>query len=102
MTTPTEYLYLETGTIPILYILKCRRINYLYYLLTCNQEEMLAKVFRAQMRRPSKGDWIELVQKDLEDFKINLSFDEIKKMNQIIFKKKVIQACKTYTLFNYY
>ena len=63
---------------------------------------MLAKVFRAQVRRPklSKGDWIEIVSKDLDDFKINLSFDEINKISKDMFKKKVIEACKKYTLRN--
>ena len=62
-------------TIPILDILKSRRINYLYYILSSNQNEMLPRVFRAQIRNPTKGDWPELVKKDLEDFKINLSLE---------------------------
>ena len=47
--TCVEYLYLETGAMPIQDILKCRRVNYLHYILTCNQDEMLPSVFRAQM-----------------------------------------------------
>ena len=96
-TTATEYLYLETWTIPIQFILKFRRIIYLHYILNCNQDEMLPKVFRAQLRRPSKGDWTEIVQNDLIDFEIKLSFEEIKKTSEYSFKKKVIEACRKYT-----
>ena len=61
---------------------------------------MLPKVFRAQLRRPSKGDWTEMVKKDLEDFKINLSFDKIKRTSKDSFKKIVILACKKYSFNN--
>ena len=40
-TTPVEFLYLETGTIPILNVLKCRRIKYLHYILWYDENEML-------------------------------------------------------------
>ena len=59
---------------------------------------MLPKVFRAQLRRPSKGDWTEIVQNDLRDFEIKLSFNEIKKTSEYSFKKKVIEACRKYSL----
>ena len=61
---------------------------------------MLPKVFRAQLRRPVKGDWTEIVKKDLEDFDIKLSFDEIRRKTKDSFKKIVIEACKKYSFKN--
>ena len=41
----TESFYLELWLIPLQFILKTRRINYLHYLVNLNEEEMLAKFF---------------------------------------------------------
>ena len=57
---------------------------------------MLPSVFRAQLRNPSKGDWTELVRKDLVDFDIFLTLKEIKSISAENFKKKVTNACKSY------
>lgn len=95
-TTCVQLLYLETGAIPIEDILKCRRLNFLHYILNCKQNEMLPSVFRAQLRNPSKGDWTELVRKDLVDCDIFLTLKEIKVISAENFKKKVINACKNY------
>ena len=72
--TCVELLYLETGAIPMSHIIKCCRIIYLYYILN---DEMLPRVFNAQLRNPRKGDWSTIVMKDLEDFKITLTFEKI-------------------------
>ena len=40
--------------------------------------EMLHKVFQAQPNQPAKLDWSEQIQKDLNDFKVKLSLEEIK------------------------
>ena len=58
---------------------------------------MLPKVFQAQHRRPSDGDWTEIVKKDLNDFEISLTFEQIKNVKQDAFKKKVLEACRKYT-----
>ena len=42
VSTPSEALYLETGAIPISFILKGRRIMYLYYSLQLEECEMLS------------------------------------------------------------
>ena len=51
---PIESLYLETGTIPIRYIIKKRRINYLHHLLTRESTELINKVCLAQRRKSCK------------------------------------------------
>ena len=58
---------------------------------------MLSNVFNAQQRNTLKGDWIEVVRKDLLDFSINDSFDEISRKKEDSFKKEVTKACKKFT-----
>ena len=59
--TPLEFLHLETGTVPIRFVMASRRINYLHNILTKNENELILKVYQAQKRRNSKGDWCNLV-----------------------------------------
>ena len=54
--------------------------------------------FNAQLRNPSKGDWVHLIKKDLIDFDISENFEQISKMNKKKFSKKVAIACKKFTL----
>ena len=63
--TPKELLYLESGCMPINYILKSRRLNFLWYLLNEKDDSMLKEFFRAQCESPVKGDWVLTVLDDL-------------------------------------
>ena len=64
--TPLEFLFLESGAIPMRYILSSRRINYLQTILKRDEEELTRRVFEAQLVKPCSGDFAELVKKDLE------------------------------------
>ena len=50
-----ESLYLETGLLPIRYIIKKRRLNYLRHILSRNREELISKIYYAQKRKPLKN-----------------------------------------------
>ena len=65
--TPLEALYLELGCLPLRYIIKARRLNYLHYLVNLKDDELLAKFFKAQLNSPTKGDWINTVKDDLKE-----------------------------------
>ena len=69
---PLESLYLELGCLNIGTILKARRINYLHYLMSTKETEMLHKFFQAQWKYPTKNDWTEQTKTDLEDFEMTL------------------------------
>ena len=85
-----ELLFLETGTIPIRFLLKARRVNYLYNILSKSNNELINQVYYAQKRRPIKDDWFLTVQKDLKDLNIELSENQMKKnMKKNIFKSYV-------------
>ena len=60
-----EALYLETGTIPIKFIIKNRRVCYLYTILKKEDKELVKEVYNAQKINPSVGDFYKLVEDDL-------------------------------------
>ena len=63
---------METGNIPIRFILMARRLNFLHYILN-ESESSLLRQFRSSVR----GDLILKVRKDLEEFGMDLTFEEI-------------------------
>ena len=75
--TPKEFLYLETGSTPIKWVLKQRRINYLKHILSLEENEIVKKVFTAQKENPTSGDFVQLVEKDLMDLSITQAHLEL-------------------------
>ena len=73
--TPNNFLYLETGSLPIRWILALRRINYLRHIYSRSENELLRKVFNAQKEKPTKGDFVCLVEKDMS--KIGVSHEQV-------------------------
>ena len=96
--TPGEAYCLEFGALPLGVILKARRINYLHSILKSDQNGMLYSCFIVQWHNPSKGDWTELVKEDLDDFKIELSFENMQAKSKDSFKRIVKSKAKEYAL----
>ena len=96
--TPTEFLFLETGAIPILKIISMRRLNYLYEILTRDKNELVRRVFLAQVENPSKGDFIKLVEEDFKMIGEQINFDIIGQMTKTQFKKHIKEKVKNVTL----
>ena len=69
--TPIEFLYLESGAIPVKFVLSSRRLNYLKEIHMRNDHELIKRVLTAQKKNPVKGDWIKLVQMDMEESEID-------------------------------
>ena len=93
-TTPLEVLYLETGNIPIRFILMSRRLNFLHYILNQNEDSLLRSVFDAQVDNPIRGDWVKQIELDIRDIGLFLTFDQIKIMSKEMFKKIVKEKVK--------
>ena len=95
--TPIESLYLELGIVDMETTIKARRINYLYYLCTRKETEMLFEFFSTQWKYPTnKQDWTELVKGDLSDFGIPVDLDFIKSKTKFGFKNLVKIKSKEY------
>ena len=84
--TPLELFYLETGSIPIRYILMSRRLNFLWYLIHQKEESLLSNFFLAQCEDPTKGDWVSQVKEDMKVLNIELTFESIKTYSKDAFK----------------
>ena len=92
--TARVLLYLESGNIPIRFILKSRRLNFLFYILHEDKESLIRKVFDEQDKNPLKGDWVSTVKKDISDLNLNITFEEIKRMGKNKFKSLVKNQTK--------
>ena len=87
--TPTETLYLESGNIPVRFILMSRRLNFLHYILNEDKDSLLRTFFTAQRESPVRGDWVMTVTKDMEELGINLTMEEIAGMSKLRFKEMI-------------
>ena len=101
-TTPIVAYFLETGSVPIKFLLKGRRLMFLWNILQKNDDELVRKVFNAQKMFPVKDDFIHQIKEDLED--IGMEFDEqvimqIKKHKfKMIVNDKIRVASHSYLL----
>ena len=91
---PKEMLYLETGCTPIRYIIMLRKIMFLHYILNEEQESLIHRVLKAQLKSPVKGDWILGVQEILIDLEIDLELEEIKQIKEETLRKFVKKQIK--------
>ena len=92
--TPSALLYLEMGMIPLKFIIQARRLMFLRYILTQEDDALILRFFNAQKREPCKNDWVTTVIQDLEKLDLDYSFDEIKSLSKPIWLKIVKEACK--------
>ena len=65
--TPLEFLYLETGAIPIRFVIGSRRICFRQTILQRKDDELTKRVYKAQSKNPIDGDFYNLVKEDFEN-----------------------------------
>ena len=80
-------ILLSFGVCSVEYIIKQKRVKYLYYLLTKPRNTLASQIFEQMRIDPSKSDWINVALKDLQDLNINLSLAQISEMSKYQFKK---------------
>ena len=85
---------LELGIMSIEYILKQKRIMFLHHLLSAEDNLISKQIIKCQMESPKTGDWLLMVQQDLKDVKISLTYDDIATVSKQRFKKLVKNACQ--------
>ena len=91
---PINQLYLESGHFPARFQIIKQRLFFLKYILNQDQESMIYKVLYLQIEKPVKYDWAGTCVKDLKKLKIEMNFEDIRKMPTIKFKDIVRQKCK--------
>ena len=86
---PLEFLFLETGCVPLSYIHACRRLLYLQTILKKDPAELLSQVYFAQKADCLPGDYCRLEAADQDKFEINLTEDEVRNMSSRSYKKYI-------------
>ena len=86
---PLEALYLETGCIPVRFIIKSRRLSYLHTILQKDSEELVKEVFEAQKNDPTAGDFFNLVMDDCNLVDMNMTENEISTVKKDKYKEIV-------------
>ena len=93
---------LELGICSIDFILKKKRVLYLFHLLTVGGTPLVKQVFNQQLEKQTVGDWTQTVKNDLKVLNINLSFSQIASLSKQKFKTLVrastLRACFQYLL----
>ena len=87
--TAIEFLYLETGSVPIRYVIAARRLNFLHTVISRDKDEVTRRILEYQFENPLAGDFSELVRKDLEMIEFPPNLEKVRKYDQISFKKLV-------------
>ena len=57
--------YLELGILPLFYIILARRLNFLHYILTRPESDLLKKFYEVQEKYPVKNDWSLTIKEDM-------------------------------------
>ena len=89
---PKEMLYLDTGTIPIRFIITYRRIMFLHYILNQDQGSLIYRFYTAQEKNPSRNDWSVTVENDIKELGIKQSYEDIKSLKKEKFADIVKKA----------
>ena len=92
--TPIEHLYLETGSLPIKYIIMSRRLIYLKEIIDRPESEIVKKIYRCQRANPDIGDWCQLVDQDFQEVNLHMNEDVIESLTVNDYKKIVKTSVK--------
>ena len=86
---PIAQIYLELGQVPARFDIFKLRLFFLKYILNQEEDSLIYKFFYLQVQNPSKCNWASSCKENLQQLKINLTFEEIKLMSATKFKKIV-------------
>ena len=92
--TPIEFIYLETGALPLSYVMSARRMIYLQTILKRHNEEIIRKVYECQKRNPSPGDWCEQLKEDFTNINMHIQDEHIAAMDSTVYKKLIKEAVR--------
>ena len=90
-------MFLELGILPVRYVIIMKRLNFLRYILRESTTSMIEQVNSVLKEDSRKGDFVNLVQSDLQELKLHMTDHEIQNILKWTWKKivktKVIQQC---------
>ena len=86
---PKEGLYIESGKLPIRFLVMTRRIMYYWHILQREDDELIHRFMSAQQIWTDKNDWVAKVKKNMSEIQLNLTDVQIKALSNEEFKRKV-------------
>ena len=84
-----EAVFMESGLLPLRFILQGRRLMYYWTILNKPDTELVKKVFEVQKQHSVQDDWTRQVEEDKKTLDIELSEEKIKDMKKEAFKTLV-------------
>ena len=75
--SPVAILYLEFGVLPARFQINIMMLNFLHNILNQTGNSLMHRFFQAQLKNPTRGDWIKNIRKILKVLNIDMSFEEI-------------------------
>ena len=87
-------MLLELGLTSVAFLVKKKRIMYLFHIITTDTSSLVSQVFWKQVKSSTVGNWVGTVINDLKELNINLSFSQIAQMTKPKFKILVRQSCE--------
>ena len=87
--TPKQMLYFLTGSTPVRFVIKRRRLVYLHHIINQNEETLLRTFFEHQMLTRKTKDWASQILKDLSDFGIDPNLEEIRLVKEDKWKELI-------------
>ena len=99
--TPLVMLQLETGTLDVRFQVMKKRIMYWRHILNVDKNEILYKIYRKQVTTYTKGDFVQILKKDLEMLKIPFDEELVRNLDKDTFKKLVTKAVDSAALAAY-
>ena len=88
---PKEGMFIESGKMPIRFVIIMRRIMFYWSVLHRDENELLHKFLTAQQLSTSKTDWMHQVRKNISDLQLNMTDCQIAIMPKEQFKNKLKQ-----------
>ena len=74
---------------------------YLWHILTSSDSSLIKQVFYQQCESPLRTDWATMVQKNMKEINLSMSFEEISLMKKTKFKNKIKDLCEKACLSDY-
>ena len=77
------------------FLIKEKRILFLHYILNCERTELVSQVLWAQILKPVKNDWCNVVEEDLQQVGLgSLTIEDFQTFSKNKMKKLVKEAVK--------
>ena len=96
--SPKTKLYFLTGSTPIRFIIKRRRLVYLHHILIQSEESLIRSFFEQQFQTRKSKDWSTQIVKDLIELDIEMTFEEIRLIKEDSWKSLVKSKSTHYAL----